>query len=63
MRAMVQLLETFPRIDVVMAVNEQAALGAMAALEEKGVYSIWSQGNALKWNDSSLKLESTVNAE
>lgn len=28
MRAMVQLLETFPRIDVVMAVNEQAALGA-----------------------------------
>lgn len=36
MRAMVQLLETFPRIDVVMAVNEQAALGAMAALEEKG---------------------------
>ena len=37
MRAMVQLLETFPRIDVVMAVNEQAALGAMAALEEKGV--------------------------
>ena len=39
MRAMVQLLETFPRIDVVMAVNEQAALGAMAALEEKGVLS------------------------
>ena len=39
MRAMVQLLETFPRIDVVMAVNEQAALGAMAALEEKGALS------------------------
>ena len=39
MRAMEQLLETFPRIDVVMAVNEQAALGAMAALEEKGVLS------------------------
>ena len=39
MRAMVQLLETFPRIDVVMAVNEQATLGAMAALEEKGALS------------------------
>lgn len=37
--------------------------GPLGALEEKGVYSIWSQGNALKWNDSSLKLESTVNAE
>lgn len=46
MRAMKQLLRTFPKIDVVMAVNEQAALGAMAALEEEGkldstlVYSV-----------------------
>ena len=46
MHAMEQLLNTFPQIDVVMAVNEQAALGAMAALEEYGqlettrVYSV-----------------------
>lgn len=46
MHAMEQLLNTFPQIDVVMAVNEQAALGAMAALEECGklettrVYSV-----------------------
>ena len=37
--------------------------GPLGALEEKGVYSVWSQGNALKWNDPGLKLESTVNAE
>lgn len=37
MHAMEQLLNTFPQIDVVMAVNEQAALGAMAALEERGL--------------------------
>lgn len=39
MQAMKQLLQTFPKIDVVMAVNEQAALGAMAALEEEGKLS------------------------
>ena len=40
MRAMVQLLETFPRIDVVMAVNEQAALEEKGALSSTLVYSV-----------------------
>jgi ribose transport system substrate-binding protein len=39
MQAMNELIEKYPKIDAVMAVNDQAALGAMAALEEKGMLS------------------------
>ncbi len=39
MYAMKQMLMKFEDIDVVMAANEQAALGAMAALEEEGLLS------------------------
>lgn len=39
MHAMKQLLGTYEEIDAVMAVNEQTAMGAMAALEEEGKLS------------------------
>ena len=39
MQAMKQLLNTYDQIDVVMAVSEQMALGAMAALAESGKLS------------------------
>lgn len=39
MRVMKQMLKRLEHIDVVMAVNEQAALGAMAALEESDLLS------------------------